>query len=97
MKIVRSMHILAMAAIVLASTDAQSGVLWSTNTGGAVDSSPTVSNGIVYVGSDNGWIYALNATTGQVVWQTNTGAPVNSSPTVTNGVVFFGSGSGYMF
>jgi len=32
------------------------------------DSSPTVFNGVVYIGSTNGTFYALNATTGQVIW-----------------------------
>ena len=39
-------------------------VLWTATTGGAVDSSPAVANGVVYVGSDDDKVYALNATTG---------------------------------
>jgi outer membrane protein assembly factor BamB len=90
-------RILVIAVIGLTISEALPAVLWSTSTGGAVDSSPTVVNGVVYVGSDSGSIYALNATTGQIVWQTNTGAPVNSSPTVVNGVVYVGSESGYLY
>src|SRR5659263_318007 len=33
-----------------------------------VESSPAVANGIVYVGSNDGNIYALNATTGAKLW-----------------------------
>jgi hypothetical protein len=33
--------------------------LWSYPTGGAVDSSPAVANGITYVGSEDGNVYAL--------------------------------------
>ncbi len=34
---------------------------WSYQTGIMVDSSPTVVNGMVYVGSDDWFVYALNA------------------------------------
>ena len=64
---------------------------WVTTTGGIIRSSPAVSNGVVYVGSDDAGLYALNATTGQVIWKTITGAAVRSSPAVASGVVYVGS------
>jgi outer membrane protein assembly factor BamB len=64
---------------------------WVTATGALVRSSPAVANGVVYVGSDDAGVYALNATTGQVIWKTITGAAVRSSPAVANGVVYVGS------
>ncbi len=64
---------------------------WVTNVGAIVRSSPVVSNGLVYVGSDDAGLYALNATTGQVVWKTITGAAVRSSPAVAGGAVYVGS------
>jgi len=36
------------------------GVKWKFNTGRAVDSSPAVADGAVYVGSDDGHIYAIH-------------------------------------
>ena len=36
-------------------------IAWTTTTGGAVDSSPTVERGTVYVGSDDAKVYALDA------------------------------------
>ena len=49
----------------LAGPVASNGQLkWGLTTGGEVYSSPAVSNGVVYVGSDDGNVYALNATTG---------------------------------
>ena len=47
---------------------------WNYQTGGSIlESSPTVANGIVYVGSLEGNLYALNATTGakDVIWSKN--------------------------
>src|SRR3954471_8958654 len=39
----------------------EGGVLWTGTTGGPVHSSPTVSNGVVYVGSDDGKLYAFQS------------------------------------
>lgn len=64
--------------------------LWTFTTGGAVESSPAVVNGIVYVGSDDGCVYALNAANGALIWNYSTGGPVQSSPAVVDGVVYVG-------
>lgn len=53
--------------------------------------SPTVANGVVYVGSEDYKLYALNATTGAYLWSYTTGSYIESSPTVANGVVYIGS------
>jgi outer membrane protein assembly factor BamB len=69
-------------------------LLWNyTITGyeGYVDSSPAVANGVVYVGSYDNNLYALNATTGAKLWNYTTGGSVQSSPAVANGVVYVGS------
>ncbi len=64
---------------------------WSYPTGGPVYSSPAVANGVVYVGSDDNNVYALNAKTGARLWSFATGGSVVSSPAVANGVVYVGS------
>ena len=51
-------------------------------------STPAVANGVVYVGSGDGSVYALNADTGAFVWKYATGGSVESSPVVANGVVY---------
>ena len=66
-------------------------LLWKYKTGSKVDSSPTVANGIVYVGSDDGNVYALNADSGTKIWNYATGGAIASTPAVDNGVVFVGS------
>src|SRR5271169_4673688 len=70
-------------------------LLWKFNTGSAVHSSPAVVNGVVYVGSENGNFFALNATNGFQIWNYNTGNTpgVWSSPAVINNMVFVGGGS----
>ena len=54
-------------------------------------SSPIVFNGVVYVGSKDYNIYALNATTGTKVWSYATGNSVEFSPTISNAIVYVGS------
>lgn len=46
---------------------------------------------MVFVGSYDGNIYALNAFNGDLVWSYETGDMVVSSPSVANGVVYAGS------
>jgi hypothetical protein len=46
---------------------------------------------LVYVGSTDDCVYALNAATGVLVWSYRTGSDVYSSPAVSNGVVYIGS------
>jgi outer membrane protein assembly factor BamB len=45
---------------------------------------------VVYFGSVDGNVYALNAGTGALLWMHNTGWQLDSSPAVANGVVFIG-------
>ena len=51
-------------------------------------SSPVVSNGVVYIGSLDGNVYALNANTGALVWKTPAGGPIESSPAYSDGAVY---------
>lgn len=61
---------------------------WKFATRGKVVSSPAVVAGIVYIGSSDQTLYALDATTGAVRWRYATGGGVESSPAVADGTVF---------
>jgi len=65
--------------------------LWKTILTGGVKSSAAIVDGVVYVGSDDGNVYAFNASTGTKIWNYTTGGSVVSSPTVVDGVVYVGS------
>lgn len=54
-------------------------------------SSPAIAAGVVYFGSGDGHVYALNAVTGQLEWKFKTGDVVHASPAVADGVVYIGS------
>ena len=61
---------------------------------GRLGSSPSVSNNVVYVGSNNGRFYAFNALCRSdcvPFWVYKTDGIIDSSPAVTNGVIFIGS------
>src|SRR5215472_9719376 len=58
-------------------------------TNGTVDSGPLVHGGVVYVGSDDQHVYALDAHTGKLVWTRRLGGPVDSSPVLA--VLYVGS------
>ena len=66
-------------------------LLWNYTTGNLVWSSPTDVNGVLYVGSLDGNIYALNSTNGEKNWNYTTIGKVFPSPAVVDGVVYDGS------
>ncbi|GAB6286293.1 MAG: hypothetical protein STSR0009_24940 [Methanoregula sp.] len=66
-------------------------VMWSYKTNGSLYSSPAISGDVLYIGSDDKNVYAINATTGDEIWHYTTGAWVDSSPAVADGVVYIGS------
>jgi outer membrane protein assembly factor BamB len=80
---------------------------WTAITGGSVDSSPAVVNGVLYVGSDDNKLDAFDAhgthnCSGtpkrcMPLWTAATRGAVRSSPAVANGVVYVGSTSGTFF
>src|SRR5207248_2567845 len=68
-------------------------VKWTYTMGAYSVSSPAVANGVVYIGSADSNLYALNAKTGAKIWSfSGSPGPVNSSPTVVNGIVYSTSG-----
>jgi outer membrane protein assembly factor BamB/predicted secreted protein len=65
--------------------------LWNNSACGDVDSSPSIVNGFVYIGSRDKNVYALNAVNGNQIWNFTTGNTVQSSPAVAGNVVYIGS------
>ncbi len=60
-------------------------------------SSPTVADGVVYFGSGDGYVYAVDATTGTLRWKFPTGNVVHASPAVADGMVYVGSFDTYFY
>jgi len=80
---------------------------WVFFTGGPVRLAPTVHDGRVYVGSDDGWVYSLDAENGKCLWKFQAAPsnecvlargklgslwPVRTGVVVRDGVAYFGAG-----
>jgi len=72
-------------------------VKWRFATGDRVVSSPVWSDGVLFFGSDDGNVYAVDAASGRQVWQFVTGGPVPSTPAVAGGVVYINSYDGKFY
>ena len=80
------------------------GALWliavpvqAQNTAFKVTSRPgqaTVSDGVIYVGSQAGSLHAVDMVTGRELWSVETGGPVFHAPLVHSDIVIFGSWDG---
>ncbi|MCC6791774.1 MAG: PQQ-binding-like beta-propeller repeat protein, partial [Thermomicrobiales bacterium] len=86
---------------VSSSNVAQLGPLWEVEVGGPVSATPVIAGGVVYVGSYDGTLDAIDLLSGDVVWSYATGAAVpepnlqiplgiTGSAAVANGVVYVG-------
>lgn len=67
------------------SPSSPSAAKWTFATGGQIADAPTVSNdgNTVFVGSDDGFVYGVNASTGAKVWAANLLGPVEGSPVLS--------------
>ncbi|HNQ54579.1 MAG TPA: PQQ-binding-like beta-propeller repeat protein, partial [Methanothrix sp.] len=74
--------------------DAQSGeLIWSADFNGSI-SSPALSSGHLYVGSDDkplGQVSCFDAENGSLIWSSEVNGPVKSSPLVLDGLVYLGT------
>ena len=64
----------------------------------AIASSPAVAEGILYFGSDEGYLWAVEAASGRVLWQFATGGLTTSSPAIdlANDIVYVGTVKGLL-
>src|ERR1041385_1887812 len=65
--------------------------LWSFKTEDEIRGTPAISQGVLYVGSYDNNLYALNAADGKFQWKYPTEGGVVSRPTVADGNIIFGS------
>ena len=72
-------------------------VKWTFSTQGEVNSSPAVVAGTVYLGSNDGNLYAIEAATGVKKWAFAAKSRIPSSPAVANGLVYFASYDGNFY
>jgi len=63
--------------------------LWQFKTGGPIKASPVVAYGQVYIGSEDGKLYALNAKEWEIKWVFNANSEIRYSAVIWGGRVFF--------
>jgi eukaryotic-like serine/threonine-protein kinase len=73
-----------------ASLDTQ----WLFEAQDAIESTPAVADGTVYLTSTDGHLYAIELATGKLRWKHDGGAPIKSSPAVGEFDVYFGDEDG---
>jgi eukaryotic-like serine/threonine-protein kinase len=72
-------------------------VKWKFPTGNRIIASPVIQGKLIYFGSDDGNIYAVDSETGRQVWKTKTRGPVPATPAIANGMLYVGSYDGNFY
>jgi outer membrane protein assembly factor BamB len=66
---------------------------WTVETHGAISASPSVVDGVLYLGNNAGALYAIDVSSGHVRWTYRVTNPIMSDPLVFEGVVIVGEGN----
>ncbi|HEY3422707.1 MAG TPA: PQQ-binding-like beta-propeller repeat protein [Methanocellaceae archaeon] len=61
---------------------------------GTIESTPAISNGSIYVGSDDSYVYKLDASSGRMLWRSSVYNSMYSSPLAYDGKIFIGTNGG---
>lgn len=72
-------------------------IKWKFHTGSEINSSPAIAGGVVFFGSNDGSLYAVDQQTGTQKWKFDTKSRIPSSPNVAGGIVYFGSYDGFFY
>jgi outer membrane protein assembly factor BamB len=70
-------------------------ILWQMQTRGPIHTTPALVDGVLYVGSLDGQISAVEYATGAERWRFDTGGHPEAHPTVAGGLVFVGDNNPY--
>lgn len=69
-------------------------VLWRRPLNDLALAPPVVSNGVAYIGTNTGAVYAVDARTGDIRWRTRVDGPIRAAATTGADLVFVGSSNG---
>ncbi len=72
-------------------------VRWVFDTGKAIVSSPVVAGGVVYIGSDDAHLHAIDLATGQARWRFRTEDMIEAPPLAREGTVYVGSSDAHFY
>ncbi|MBN2531594.1 MAG: PQQ-binding-like beta-propeller repeat protein [Spirochaetales bacterium] len=72
-------------------------LLWTYKTGDAVRSTPVISGNMVFTGSDDGGLYALDLLTGKKIWVFTTEDAIEAPPLLAFDTLYFGTLGGVFY
>ena len=70
---------------------------WSFPAEDTVEVAPVVADGLVYISSGRGWLYALDAHNGSVIWQTRLDSDASAEVAIHEGKLFVGDDKGIFY
>jgi outer membrane protein assembly factor BamB len=70
------------------------GIQWTFKTGGPILTSPVIAGGVVYIGSLDGHLYAIDQASGKEKWNFKSQRGIASTPAVTADTLYFVSSAG---
>lgn len=70
---------------------------WRFKTEGPIRGAVTLANDLLYVGSGDGYLYALHHSSGALVWRYKTGGSVQATPAVAEGIVYVASRDAHVY
>ena len=73
------------------------GQAWKVPLGGPIIASPTLCDGVLYVGAKDGGFNALDPATGKIRWRFVADAPVTASAAIAGGLAYFQSDAGTIY
>ncbi len=89
------------AGYVYAFNSTTGNLVWENKIGDTIDiSSPTLSGGLIFIGTrdfDESALFALNETNGDILWKHTIGTNVTAPPSIADGMMFCGSDGWYMY
>lgn len=71
--------------------------VWKFKTNGQIKSSPAIDDHLVFIGSSDANVYAIDLEGGHQVWAYQTDDAVEATPCVVEGSVFIGSSDGFLY
>ncbi|MFQ6130623.1 MAG: PQQ-binding-like beta-propeller repeat protein [Armatimonadota bacterium] len=74
-------------------------IAWKRQLSGSCQSTPTVADGRLFIGANDGCLYAYEAASGRLLWRFTTGGEVRSQPAVDQAgrLIYFGSADGSVY
>lgn len=84
-------------AVSTQKTHAQSQLLWKFSARGAIHSSAITSSNLIYFGSADSSLYALDKNSGKLKWKFKTRGQIHSTPAIHNNKVIFSSADGKIY